>query len=674
MKLRRSALSICLFSLFLGVSAQAGFPFESTQLTDADVKDLSFLGFGGISQPQPSKETTPCRAWPDSKDWPSDEEWKQLNSSLGGSLLRPNPPAAVCYQGEHYDAARCRWLMQQAGRTNFWIEDPLVVLTQWPQGSTCTAAPNAKGNCTRGGFPEYVVNATTVKHIQAAINFARNKNVRLVIKNTGHDFGGRSTGAGSLSIWVHRLKDFEFIANYTAHGYSGMAVRVGAGMESWEMSNHAADHNITVLSPGGSTVGMVGGWFSAGGHGGLTSKLGLGSDQALSINVVTADGRFLTTDPETNADLWWALRGGGPSTFGVITSVVVRAYPPIRSTSVSVGFSVDPNARNSTGPAPGRPGGAPGGFPGGFPSFNGTNTTIPFPNATSPFPNATIPRPPRRTSPGTLTNLTTFWTGVKHTYRFCPRIQALGGYCYSYIYSHGNSSFSFTHSHSVPDISGSAMTALMAPLYTTLQSVGINLTMPRIPDRPPSTGKTARRTGGGDSPVNTRYRSRLFPAENWEDDALWEKTWATIQRGVEEGGYTFHGIAYSAKEKEGWESAVNPAWRKTVLHGSYMETQPVGISAKEARERDKRVQIYTDAWREVTPGAGSYMNEGDPMEKGWQQSFFGANYGRLLEMKRKWDPWGVFWAQTTVGSEGWEVKSEDGYPGSQNGRLCRVGG
>lgn len=132
-------------------------------------------------------------------------------------------------------------------------------------------------------------------------------------RNTGHDFGGRSTGAGSLSVWVHPLKDIEFIPRYAAHGYDGMAVRVGAGVESWEMANFMSDHNITVLIPGGSTVGVVGGWMAAGGHGGLTSKLGLGSDQVLSINVVTADGRFVTADPETNEDLWWALRGGGPS-------------------------------------------------------------------------------------------------------------------------------------------------------------------------------------------------------------------------------------------------------------------------------------------------------------------------------------------------------------------------
>jgi len=116
-----------------------------------------------------------------------------------------------------------------------------------------------------------------------------------------------------LSVWVHHLKSFEFLPNYTMGQYSGMAVRVGAGIESWEMFNHMGTHNITVVAPGGATVGMMGGWLAVGGHGGITSKLGLGSDQVLSIQVVTADGRFVTADPFTNSDLFWALRGGGPS-------------------------------------------------------------------------------------------------------------------------------------------------------------------------------------------------------------------------------------------------------------------------------------------------------------------------------------------------------------------------
>ena len=90
-----------------------------------------------------------------------------------------------------------------------------------------------------------------------------------------------------------------------------MAARVGSGLETWEIFNGMAANNVTIVAAGISTVGANGGWFGYGGHGTLTSLYGLGSDQALSIQVVTADGRFLTADPTTNQDLWFAIRGGG---------------------------------------------------------------------------------------------------------------------------------------------------------------------------------------------------------------------------------------------------------------------------------------------------------------------------------------------------------------------------
>jgi FAD/FMN-containing dehydrogenase len=100
-----------------------------------------------------------------------------------------------------------------------------------------------------GGYPRYVVRATNVAQIQLAVNFARNTGVRLIVKNTGHDFSGKSVGAGSLSIWTTHLKDIEFIPQYSAPGsnWNGPAFRVGSGVQAHEIYRAANERNVIVV-------------------------------------------------------------------------------------------------------------------------------------------------------------------------------------------------------------------------------------------------------------------------------------------------------------------------------------------------------------------------------------------------------------------------------------------
>src|SRR5689334_10377383 len=92
--------------------------------------------------------------------------------------------------------------------------DPTSVM--WPifQGRTCQPTTDSNGTCTLGAFPSYSVNVSTTSQVQLTVNFARNANIRLVIKNTGHDYLGKSSGAGAINIWTHNLKDIVFLPNY----------------------------------------------------------------------------------------------------------------------------------------------------------------------------------------------------------------------------------------------------------------------------------------------------------------------------------------------------------------------------------------------------------------------------------------------------------------------------
>ncbi len=135
------------------------------------------------------------------------------------------------------------------------------------------------------------------------------------IRNAGHDFNGRSTGYGALSIYTHHLKDFEYIPEYTIGQYKGRVARVSAGIETWELTNYMNKYNMTVEVPGGETVGAFGGWIAGGGHNLLSSLYGHGADQVLAFQVVTADGRYHSVTPEKNADLFYAMLGGGGGQF-----------------------------------------------------------------------------------------------------------------------------------------------------------------------------------------------------------------------------------------------------------------------------------------------------------------------------------------------------------------------
>lgn len=121
----------------------------------------------------------------------------------------------------------------------------------WPiyQGRTCFPRNDTTSadKCTLGGFPTHAVNVSSVAQIQLAINFARNRNIRVVIKNTGHCYLGKSSGAGSLSIWMHNLKDIEHLAEYKTKDYSGPALKAGAGVTVQEVYRVAEAQGGTVL-------------------------------------------------------------------------------------------------------------------------------------------------------------------------------------------------------------------------------------------------------------------------------------------------------------------------------------------------------------------------------------------------------------------------------------------
>jgi hypothetical protein len=104
------------------------------------------------------------------------------------------------------------------------------------------------------------------------------------------------------------------------------AVRVAAGHTNIDVQEAVAMHGMAIVTGANPSVGLIG-WLTGGGHGPLSTRYGMGADNLLEATVVTPDGKVVLTNPCRNEDLFFAIRGGGGSTFGVITEVVVRTFP-----------------------------------------------------------------------------------------------------------------------------------------------------------------------------------------------------------------------------------------------------------------------------------------------------------------------------------------------------------
>ena len=136
------------------------------------------------------QSSPPCKASPGSPSWPSQSKWHALNSSISGQLLQPTPPGAVCHPGQPtYNDVTCSAVSTEFYTVDFFAEDPIT--SAWPSWNNDSCLPSPLTPCSGEAFPVYAVNATCAEHVKKGIDFARENNVRIVVKSTGHDYLGR---------------------------------------------------------------------------------------------------------------------------------------------------------------------------------------------------------------------------------------------------------------------------------------------------------------------------------------------------------------------------------------------------------------------------------------------------------------------------------------------------
>lgn len=277
------------------------------------------------------------------------------------------------------------------------------------------------------------------------------------------------------------------------------------------------------------------------------------------------------------------------------------------------------------------------------------------------------------TTPGssvTIADTETFWRGFNAVFAFgVPTVDA-GGYLWTNGINVGDDRYQMQVQVQMPGSTPAEAAVFVQPLLHTLNDLGIPVAIGT-----PTTQVYSSQTGNrGGAPANGYFASRLFPRRSFENATLFSAAMKAARATVE-AGYVFHGLNMGPTLKAAGYPApagVNPVWRDIIMHADVFSGVNMGVlTPAEGAAEQRRLNGYMDALRSATPGGGAYFNEADVLEPNWQRSFFGSNYDKLVRIKREWDPWHVFWAPTTPGSEAWAVQTSSELP-TQNGRLCRL--
>lgn len=224
-----------------------------------------------------------------------------MNHSIDGNLVAVRPVAAACHEPDFNkadcDAATASW------KNSVWrAAQPAAVQwvnwESWPEhNESCYVHSSPDIPCGQGRISLYSAIVNSASQIQHAVQFAKRHNIRLVIKNSGHDFLGRSTAPDSLQISTNRMKDIRFSDDFVPagahkHKGEGPAVTIGAGVALKELYTAAAEQMRMVVAGSSYTVGAAGGYIQGGGHSPIGAWKGMASDNALEFRVVTANVRL----------------------------------------------------------------------------------------------------------------------------------------------------------------------------------------------------------------------------------------------------------------------------------------------------------------------------------------------------------------------------------------------
>ncbi|KAI0890644.1 FAD binding domain protein [Annulohypoxylon maeteangense] len=536
-----------------------------------------------------------CRCFPGDSCWPSSAEWDSFNKTLGGKLIATVPIASPCHDGfpgVSYDADKCAQIQANWARPELHDQTTHSPMAAFFANLSCDPFTPRDAQCTIGAYVPYAVNASSAEDYRRTAAFATTHNIRLVIRNTGHDYMGKSTGAGALALWTHNIKD-RSILDYESAAYTGKAMKIGAGVQASEAQETANAQGLVVVEGDCPTVGIAGGYIQGGGTSPLASKFGLAVDQVLEWEVVTAAGNLLRAAPDQNPDLYWALAGGGGGAYGMVLSVTVKLHPNMPTAGATLSF---------------------------------TESSDKYWDIIQTF----LSKLPAIVEAGA----TVYWQAIPGNLFLMPQ---------SYF----------------PNGTAQDLELLLKP---TLEALNQSQIPYKFSSQEYPTFQDSFHAMNPEMNISeVNLGGRIIPRSLVASENAAASLSGAI-KSITDNGSVLAGVSMDVSRQPTSPNSANPVWRES-LFLAFLGTMydRVNMTANLVGQHTV-TNVLDPALEKLTPGGGAYLNEADFNQPNWQEVFYGQNYPKLLAIKKKYDPNGIFWGPTVVGSEAWKEAAD--------GRLC----
>jgi FAD/FMN-containing dehydrogenase len=558
-------------------------------------------------------------------NWPTQAAWKRLRDEVDGNLIAVEFPLEPCIKD--MGSAACQNLSDNIHNPYYIGDQPGLTQTLgWVDA--WVSKPSV-----------YAVAASNAAHIAAAVNFARENDLRLVVKGGGHSYQGTSNSADSLLVWTRHMHDITMHEAFVPQGCKDghppqRAVTLGSGAIWMQAYDAVTTKGGAYVQGGGCTTVGVAGLVQSGGFGSFSKHYGTAAAGLLEAEVVTADGKVRIANACTNPDLFWALKGGGGGTFGAVSKVTlrVRELPEFWGAAILTVKALSDDAfrrllryfvgfyRENL-----------------FDDHWGEHARIQESNVLDLLM--------------VCQDLST--EEVKKTWQpFLDWVARSPG-AYTIV---GQPSLGCMPARHWWDVEWTKQNHRSA----------FNLD-PRLG----ASSNNAWWTGDGGQVAwfLYGYESLWMPASLLDDDSQ-ERLAQALFTGSRHKSIELHfnkGLAGGPREaiEATRDTATNPAVLNAFAlaivgdaGGGYPGVRGHEPDVEAGRKSRQEIHNCVNELRAIVPNGGAYVSESNFFQEDWQHAYWGSSYAHLAAVKKKYDPTGLFFVHNGVGSEEW---SEDGF-------------